>query len=61
MAAWTWLVPALSLAALAAGLVSGVGTLLAALCAIALIGAVTAAVHHAEVVESYRLRAGLPF
>jgi len=58
MAAWTWLVPALALAALAAGLAFGVGTLLAALCAIALIGAVTAAVHHAEVVAH---RTGEPF
>jgi len=58
MAAWTWLIPALSLALLAAGLVAGVGTLLAVVCGAALIGAVLAAVHHAEVVAH---RVGEPF
>jgi Ca2+:H+ antiporter len=43
---------------LAAGLTADVGTPLAALCGIALIGAVTAAVHHAEVVAH---RVGEPF
>src|SRR4029434_1409009 len=50
MAAWTWLVPTLSLATLAGGLAVGVGALIAVLCAIALVGAVVAAVHHAEVI-----------
>jgi Ca2+:H+ antiporter len=58
MAAWTWLVPALSLAVLAAGLALGVGTALAGLSTIVLIGAVLAAVHHAEVVAH---RVGEPF
>lgn len=58
MAAWTWLVPALSFALLVVGLAAGAGSLLAALCAAALIGAVIAAVHHAEVVAH---RVGEPF
>jgi len=58
MTAWTWLVPALSLAMLGGGLVLGVGALIAVLCAIALVGAVVAAVHHAEVVAH---RTGEPF
>ena len=58
MAAWTWLIPALSFALLAAGLAAGVGPLLALACAAALIGAVVAAVHHAEVVAH---RVGEPF
>lgn len=49
-ASWTWLVPLGSLALLAAAAVVGVGTLLAVLCGAALVGAVIAAVHHAEVV-----------
>ncbi len=58
MGAWTWVVPALSLALLVAGLLAGVGSLLAVVCAAALIGAVIAAVHHAEVVAH---RVGEPF
>jgi len=58
MAAWTWVVPALSFALLIVGLAAGVGSLLAAVCAAALIGAVIAAVHHAEVVAH---RVGEPF
>jgi Ca2+:H+ antiporter len=49
-ASWTWLVPLGSLALLAAAAVAGVVTLLAVLCGAALVGAVIAAVHHAEVV-----------
>ena len=49
-ASWTWLVPLASLALLAAAAVAGVGTLLAVLCGVVLVGAVIAAVHHAEVV-----------
>jgi Ca2+:H+ antiporter len=58
MAAWTRLVPALSFALLVGGLLVGVGPVLAAVCAAALIGAVIAAVHHAEVVAH---RVGEPF
>jgi Ca2+:H+ antiporter len=58
MAAWTWLIPALSVALLAAGLLAGVGVSLAVVCGAALIGAVLAAVHHAEVVAH---RVGEPF
>jgi Ca2+:H+ antiporter len=55
---WTWLVPLLALALLLVALAVGVGTLLAALCGAALIGAVLVAVHHAEVVAH---RVGEPF
>src|SRR5437773_243097 len=58
MAAWTWLIPALSFVLLIGGLVAGVGSLFAIVCAAALIGAVVAAVHHAEVVAH---RVGEPF
>ena len=58
MPAWTWLIPAASLALLVLAAVAGVGTLLAALCGIGLIGAVIAAVHHAEVIAH---RVGEPF
>jgi len=58
VAAWTWLVPALSLALLGVGAAAGVGPVLAALCVAGLIGAVAAAVHHAEVVAH---RVGEPF
>ncbi len=58
MAAWTWLIPALSFALLVGGMVAGVGPLLAVVCAAALIGAVIAAVHHAEVIAH---RVGEPF
>jgi Ca2+:H+ antiporter len=57
-AAWTWIVPAISLAVLIVALALGVGALLAVLCGIALIGAVLAAVHHAEVVAH---RVGEPY
>src|SRR5689334_6126453 len=50
MSIWTWLVPALSSALLVGAAAAGVGLLLAVLCAIGIIGAVLAAVHHAEVV-----------
>jgi len=58
MAVWTWLIPALSFALLVGAIVAGVGTLLAVLCGVGLIGAVIAAVHHAEVVAH---RVGEPF
>jgi Ca2+:H+ antiporter len=54
-----WIViPALSLALLAVAALAGVGPLVAVLCAAGLIGAVMAAVHHAEVVAH---RVGEPF
>jgi len=55
---WTWVVPALSLALLAVASAMGVGAVLAVLCGAGLIGAVIAAVHHAEVVAH---RVGEPF
>ena len=58
MAAWTWLIPSLSLALLVVAMAVGVGAPLAALSTVALIGAVIAAVHHAEVVAA---RVGEPF
>ncbi|UCF77314.1 MAG: ionic transporter y4hA, partial [Betaproteobacteria bacterium] len=58
MPLWTWLVPVLSVALLVVALVTGVGTLLAMLCTVALMAAVIVAVHHAEVVAH---RVGEPF
>ncbi len=54
-----WVViPALSLALLAGAILAGVGPFLVVLCAAGLVGAVMAAVHHAEVVAH---RVGEPF
>src|SRR3954464_3434543 len=47
---WSWLVPVLALALLLVALAVGVGTRLRSPCRGALVGAVLAAVHHAEVV-----------
>jgi Ca2+:H+ antiporter len=58
MPAWSWLVPLVAAALLAFAATAGAGTLLLALCAAALVGAVIAAVHHAEVVAH---RVGEPF
>ena len=58
MKAWTWIVPALSIALLVAGAAVGVPTWLAVLCVAGLVGAVAGAVHHAEVVAH---RTGEPF
>src|ERR1700675_4641476 len=58
MPVWTWLIPALSSGLLVIAGIAGVGTLLAVLCGIGLIGAVIAAVHHAEVIAH---RVGEPF
>jgi Ca2+:H+ antiporter len=57
-AAWVWLVPLAATAVLGAALAARAGALLLALCAATLIGAVLAAVHHAEVVAH---RVGEPF
>ncbi|HEY6931730.1 MAG TPA: ionic transporter y4hA, partial [Thermoanaerobaculia bacterium] len=53
-----WLIPAISFLVFGVGLLAGVGPWLAVLCAAALMGAVLAAVHHAEVVAH---RVGEPF
>ncbi|HEY2677604.1 MAG TPA: hypothetical protein VGI65_11605 [Steroidobacteraceae bacterium] len=58
MAAWTWVMPVLSIALLGIAIAAGVSTPLAVICGITLIGAVIAAVHHAEVVAH---RVGEPF
>ena len=58
MPVWSWLVPALSTAVLVGAVVAGVGPFVAAVCAVGLVGAVVAAVHHAEVVAH---RVGEPF
>src|SRR5258706_12390066 len=58
MPVWTWLAPALAFALLGLASLAGVGLWIAALCAIALVAAVIAAVHHAEVVAH---RVGEPF
>lgn len=58
MAAWTWLIPALSFGLLVLAAATGVGNVLAVLCGIGLMAAVIAAVHHAEVIAH---RVGEPF
>ncbi len=58
MPAWAWLVPFAAIVLLVAAVVAGGGPLLTVLCAASLIGAVIAAVHHAEVVAH---RVGEPF
>jgi Ca2+:H+ antiporter len=58
MPLWAWLTPVLSLVLLVVAVVAGVGALLAVLCGAALVGAVIAAVHHAEVIAH---RVGEPF
>lgn len=58
MPAWPTVIPLLAAALLAGSLALPMGGALAAVCALALIGAVIAAVHHAEVVAH---RVGEPF
>jgi Ca2+:H+ antiporter len=58
MPLWSWFLPVVAIVLLVTGLLVPVGTVLAILCAAALIGAVMAAVHHAEVVAH---RLGEPF
>ena len=58
MPRWAWMVPAGAIALLAAALLTPLNALMVAACAAALIGAVIAAVHHAEVVAH---RVGEPF
>jgi Ca2+:H+ antiporter len=56
--AWPWLTPTVSSAVLALATIVGLGPLLAILCGAGVIGAVIAAVHHAEVIAH---RIGEPF
>lgn len=58
MPAWAYLLPAVAIGMLAASFVLPLTVAFAVLCALALIGAVIAAVHHAEVVAH---RVGEPF
>jgi Ca2+:H+ antiporter len=58
MPIWTWLVPVLALGAFVVALLAGVSPWVAAICGVALAGAVFVAVHHAEVVAH---RVGEPF
>ena len=58
MPVWTWLIPALSIALLALAAIMGASPAVVVLCGAVLIGAVIAAVHHAEVVAH---RVGEPF
>src|SRR4030095_9268394 len=50
MPLWTWLVPVSAVVFLVVAVIAGVGAFLGILCGAALVGAVIAAVHHAEVV-----------
>jgi Ca2+:H+ antiporter len=58
MPLWTLLIPIIATALLAVAVVLPVGVVLASICALALMGAVIAAVHHAEVIAH---RVGEPF
>jgi Ca2+:H+ antiporter len=58
MPAWTWLVPAVAAGVLGAAIAFEVGAMLAIASGVLLVGAVIAAVHHAEVVAH---RVGEPF
>ncbi len=58
MPVWSWLAPIAAVVLLGIGLLVPVGALLALLCAAALIAAIIAAVHHAEVVAH---KLGEPF
>ena len=58
MPTWTWVVPVVAVGMLAIASVLALGVILTILCAAALIGAVIASVHHAEVVAH---RVGEPF
>jgi len=58
MTPWTWIVPLAGVGVLGAAIALGASTLIASLAALALVGSVFAAVHHAEVVAH---RVGEPF
>ena len=58
MPTWTWAIPVVAILLLVVALVLGAGFVLMMLCAAALVGAVIASVHHAEVIAH---RVGEPF
>ncbi len=58
MPAWTWAIPVIAILLLVVAVVIGVGIVVTLLCVAALIGAVVASVHHAEVIAH---RVGEPF
>src|ERR671922_1757080 len=58
MPTWTWLLPIVAIVLLVIALALKVGLLLTLLCVVALVGAVVASVHHAEVIAH---RVGEPF
>src|SRR5919108_2034479 len=58
MPPWTWVIPLVAILLLIIALVLGAGLVLGVLCAAALVGAVIASVHHAEVIAH---RVGEPF
>jgi Ca2+:H+ antiporter len=58
MPVWAWLIPVVAAGLLGASFALSLGAALIATCALALVGAVVAAVHHAEVVAH---RVGEPF
>lgn len=58
MPTWTWAIPVVAILLLIVALVLGAGLVLGVLCAAALVGAVIASVHHAEVIAH---RVGEPF
>src|SRR5687768_4692497 len=58
MPTWTWAIPAVAILLLVVALATGAGVIVAVLCVAALIGAVIASVHHAEVIAH---RVGEPF
>ena len=58
MPTWTWAIPGIAIVLLVVALVASVGIVVTLLCVAALVGAVVASVHHAEVIAH---RAGEPF
>jgi Ca2+:H+ antiporter len=58
MPTWSWVIPVAAILLLALAVVAGVGIVLTVLCVAALVGAVIASVHHAEVIAH---RVGEPF
>jgi Ca2+:H+ antiporter len=58
MSTWAWAIPAVAIALLVVAVVAGVGLVVTLLCGAALVGAVIASVHHAEVIAH---RVGEPF
>lgn len=58
MPTWTWAIPLIAIVMVVVALVAGVGVVVALLCVAALVGAVIASVHHAEVIAH---RVGEPF